>query len=449
MLERLFQLSQRQTTPWREVQAGLTTFAAMSYILAVNPALLAAAGMDKAALVTVTALAAAIGTTLMAVLTNYPIALAPGMGLNAYFAFSVCLGMGVSWQSALGLVFVNGIIFMILSASGVRTKIVDAIPNQLKVAITCGIGLFIAFLGLRSGGIIIGDPNTFVTLGDLGAPPALLVFFGIILTAVLITRRVPGAIILGILVIALLGLIIPGLEGNKVTSLPGSLVSLPPSPAATAFKLDFEFLIHDFTKALPIIVTLLFVDLFDTVGTLIGVSQRAGLLDKDGRLPKVGNALMADSTATVVGAVLGTSTTTSYIESAAGVEAGGRTGLTSLTTAGCFLLALFFTPIILAIPTQATAPALVIVGIFMMQSVVHLDLEDFGTLAPAVLTIIIMPLAFSISAGIGVGMIAYSAILLFSGRRKDLDIVTVVLAVLFLMHFCESLLRNLFTAPSI
>ncbi|RKX36106.1 MAG: NCS2 family permease [Verrucomicrobia bacterium] len=446
MLERFFKLSRRQTTPWREAQAGLTTFAAMSYILAVNPTLLAAAGMDKAALVTVTALAAAIGTALMAVLTNTPIALAPGMGLNAYFAFSVCLGMGVAWQSALGLVFVNGIIFMALSASGIRTKIVDAIPNQLKVAITCGIGLFIAFLGLRSGGIIIGDPNTFVTLGDLGAPPALLVFSGIILTAVLITRQVPGAIILGILLVTVLGLIIPGLDGNKVTSLPESLVSLPPSIAETAFKLDFEFLIHDFTKALPIIVTLLFVDLFDTVGTLIGVCQRAGLLDRNGKLPKVGRALMADSTATVVGALLGTSTTTSYIESAAGVEAGGRTGLTSLTTALCFLLALFFTPVILAIPAQATAPALVIVGIFMMQSVVHLDLEDFGTMAPAVLTIIVMPLAFSISAGIGIGMIAYSTILLFSGRRKELGLVTVVLAVLFLIHFCESLLINLFAA---
>lgn len=448
MLERLFKLNEHKTTAGREIQAGLTTFAAMSYILAVNPALLAAAGMDKGALITVTALAAAFGTILMALLTNYPIALAPGMGLNAFFAFTVCLGLGVPWQSALGLVFANGVLFMILSISGIRTKVVDAIPNQLKIAITCGIGMFIAFLGLKSGGIIVSDPNTFVTLGDMGSPPALLVFLGIILTAILIVRRVPGAIILGIIALTLIGLIVPGVDGNRITSFPTSLVSLPPSPAATFFKLDLTFLFTEFTKALPIVITMLFVDLFDTVGTLIGVSQRAGLLDKDGRLPKVGNALLADSTATAVGALLGTSTTTSYIESAAGVEAGGRTGMTAVTAAICFLAALLFTPLIMAVPAQATAPALVIVGIFMMQSIVHLDLDDFATLAPAAITIITMPLAFSISAGIGLGLVAFTGILLFTGRRKDLGPVTIILAVLFLLHFCEDLIRGLFTSGS-
>ncbi|HEX7632081.1 MAG TPA: NCS2 family permease, partial [Lacunisphaera sp.] len=359
MLNRLYQLDQSGTTVGREIQAGATTFAAMAYILAVNPAILAAAGMPQAALITVTALTSAVSTLLMGFLTNYPLALAPGMGINAYFAFTVCLGLGVPWQSALGLVFVNGVIFLALSVTGVREKIIAAIPHQLKLAITCGIGLFIAFIGLKNGGIVVSNPATFVTHGDFGSPAVLLCFGGILLTAVLVARRIPGAIILSILAVTAVGLLVSNGKGGTVTTMPSALFSAPASPAPTMLQLNFDLLMHDFGKALPIILTLLLVDMFDNIGTLIGVTQRAGLLDRDGKLPKAGRALVADSLAAILSSLFGTSTVVSYIESASGVEAGGRTGLTGATTAILFLLALFLTPVILAIPAAATAPALV------------------------------------------------------------------------------------------
>src|SRR5688572_6571677 len=430
LLNRLYRLDENRTTVGRELQAGATTFAAMAYILAVNPSILAAAGMPQPALITVTALTAAVSTLLMGFLTNYPLALAPGMGINAYFAFTVCLGLGVSWQSALGLVFVNGCIFLALSVTGIREKIITAIPHQLKLAITCGIGLFIAFIGLKNGGIVVSSPATFVTHGDFGTPGVLLCFAGILLTAALVARKIPGAIILGILAVTVVGLFVSDGKGGHVTTMPASLFSLPASPAPTFLQLNFDLLFNDFAKALPIILTLLLVDMFDNIGTLIGVTQRAGLLDADGRLPKAGRALVADSIAAILSSLFGTSTVVSYIESASGVEAGGRTGLTGATTAVLFLLALFLTPLILAIPSAATAPALVIVGIFMFQSVAQLKLADFAETAPAFLIIAGIPLSFSIAEGIGLGLIAYAVLHLVTGKANRASILTYILALI-------------------
>jgi AGZA family xanthine/uracil permease-like MFS transporter len=439
MLTRLFQLDRHGTTPGREIQAGLTTFTAMAYILAVNPMILKDSGMPQPALVTVTALTAAISTLLMAFMTNFPLALAPGMGINAYFTYTVCLGLGVPWQSALGLVFVNGILFLILSLTGVRERIVKSIPYSLKIAITCGVGLFIAFIGLKSAGIVVGNPATFVTAGNFGSPSVALAFFGIILTAVLVSRRVPGGIVLSILIVTLVGFLVPDGKGGHVTSAPGALFSLPASPEPVMLKLDFKFLTENFAKALPILLTLLIVDMFDNIGTLIGVTKRAGLLQPDGNLPKAGRALVSDSLAAIISSLCGTSTVVSYIESAAGVEAGGRTGLTAVTTAVCFLLALFLTPLILIIPAAATAPALVVVGVFMFQSVAEIKLDDFTETMPAVVTILCIPLTFSIAEGLGLGVIATVFLALATGRAKTIPVFTYVLGALFFAHLFHGL----------
>ena len=444
LLNRIYKLDENRTTIPRELAAGATTFAAMAYILAVNPAILAAAGMPQNALITVTALTAALSTLLMGFLTNYPLALAPGMGINAYFAFTVCLGLGVSWQSALGLVFTNGCIFLALSVTGIREKIIHAIPHQLKLAITCGIGLFIAFIGLQKGGIIISNPATFVTHGDFGTPAVLLCFAGILLTSVLVARKVPGAIILSILAVTVAGLFVSDGKGGHVTTMPTGLFSLPSSPLPTMFQLNFDLLLHDFGKALPIILTLLLVDMFDNIGTLIGVTQRAGLLDASGKLPKAGRALVADSIAAILSSLLGTSTVVSYIESASGVEAGGRTGLTGATTAILFLLALFLTPVIIAIPLAATAPALVIVGVFMFQSVAELKLDDFTQAAPIFLIIAGIPLSFSIAEGIGLGLITYSVLHLVTGKASKASILTYILAFIFSLHLLQAIVARLF-----
>ncbi len=437
MLNRFFQLDQNHTTVSRELQAGLTTFAAMAYILAVNPMILANAGMDKAALVTVTALTAAISTAIMALLTNYPIALAPGMGINAFFTFTIVLGRGVPWTEALGMVFVNGIIFLLLSVTGVREKIVAAIPHSLKMAITCGIGLFIAFIGLKNGGVIVANPATFVTHGDFSSAPVALCLAGIVLTALLVARRVPGAIILGIAVVTVAGLFIGAGNNRMVTELPASFIAAPASPAPVFLKLTFNFLTstNALLLALPIILTLLLVDMFDNIGTLIGVTKRAGFLRPDGTLPKAGRALIADSIATILSALFGTSTVVSYIESASGVEAGGRTGLTTMTTAGLMLLALFFTPLILIIPAAATAPALVIVGVFMMQSITEIEMSDFKIAVPAVLTIIGIPLTFSIAEGIGIGLITAALLALGLGESKRLTALGYGIAAVFFLQF--------------
>lgn len=444
MLNRLFKLEQHGTTIARELQAGATTFAAMAYILAVNPAILAAAGMPKDGLVTVTAVAAAVSTLLMALFTNFPLALAPGMGINAYFAFTVCLGLGVPWQSALGLVFINGFAFLALSFSGIREKIINGIPFQLKMAITCGVGLFIAFIGLKNGGLIVADPNTLISHGNLGTPSVLLFFAGLILTIILVTRAIPGAIILSIIAITLLGLFVPDGQGAHLTKWPESIVAQPASMEATFFQLNFNFLTQEPVKAVTVILTLLLIALFDNIGTLIGVAQRANLLDKDGRLPGAGKALVADSVAVILSSLFGTSNVVSYIESASGVAAGGRTGLTGVAVAVLFLVALFFTPLILAMPAVATAPALVVVGIFMFQSVVHLNLKDFHQVAPAFLIIICTPLTFSIAEGIGLGLIGYALIQLCTGRAKGVSWLLYVLAAIFGLHLFRDLLAQAF-----
>jgi adenine/guanine/hypoxanthine permease len=437
MLESLFKLKENQTTVARELQAGLTTFAAMAYILAVNPAILANAGMDQAALVTVTAVTAALATALMALLTNYPIALAPGMGINAFFTFTIVLGKGVPWSEALGMVFVNGVIFLALSLTGWRERIIAAIPHSLKLAITAGIGLFIAFIGLKNAGVIVANPATLVAHGDLAAGPAALCLLGIGVTGVLLARRVPGAIVIGMLVVTVAGLFTSAGAGKTVTQLPAAIVGLPASPEPVFFKLSFGFLgnLNGFLLALPLILTLLLVDLFDNIGTLIGVTKRAGLLRPDGTLPRAGRALVADSLATLLSAVAGTSTVVSYIESASGVAAGGRTGLTSLTTALLMLGALFLTPLILMVPAAATAPALVIVGVLMMQSVAEIDLGDFREALPAVLTLLAIPLMFSIAEGIGLGLIAAAVLALGTGSPRRLNAVGYALAVIFLAQF--------------
>ncbi len=437
MFSRFFQLDRHQTTVGRELQAGLTTFAAMAYILAVNPDILSHAGMDKGALVTVTALTAAMATIIMALLTNYPIALAPGMGINAFFTFSICLNKGVPWNEALGMVFVNGIIFLALSVGGVREKIIAAIPMPMKIAVTCGIGMFIAFIGLKTGGVVVANPVTYVGPGDFTSGPVWLCLAGVALTTVLVARRVPAAIVLGMAIITLVGLFVPNGTGGRVTVPPTAFFSAPASPAPVFFKLSFDFLtsMPKFLAALPLILTLLLVDMFDNLGTLIAVTKRAGLLGADGRLPNAGRALLADSTATILSALFGTSTVVSYIESASGVAAGGRTGLTSLTTAVLMLLALFLTPLILIVPAAATAPALVIVGVFMMQSVTEVSLDDFATAAPAVLTIFAIPLTFSIAEGIGLGLILAAILAIALGRPKSFTPVGYVVAVVFFLDF--------------
>ena len=434
-LEAFFQLSDHGTSVRTEIIAGLTTFAAMAYILAVNPAILASSGMDLGAVITATALASAIMTAVMALATNYPIALAPGMGVNAFFTYTICLGMKVPWPAALGMVFCGGALFLALTFTGIRQKIIEAIPVELKIAISCGIGLFIGFIGLKNGGIIAADPVTFVKAGNLSSPSALLVLFGIILTAVLVWRKVRGAMVLSILALTVMGLFIPTPDGKgTLTSLPSKLIDTPASLAPTFLALDLSYVIHNLSRAIPLILALLFVDLFDNMGTLIGVCQRAGLLDAQGNLPKIGRALAADASAAMVGSVLGTSTVTSYIESAAGVEEGGRTGLTALVVSLCFLLALVFHPIIRIIPLAATAPALVTVGIFMMQGIVKLDLEDFAKALPAVIIILLMPLTFSISEGLAIGFVIYAAFMLGAGRYREVSWTGWILAGLFLLH---------------
>ncbi len=440
MLERIFRLRENGTTAGREVVAGLTTFAAMAYILAVNPAILKNAGMPEAALVTATASSAAVATILMALLTNFPLALAPGMGINAFFAFSICIGLGIPWQSALGLVFINGCLFLLFSVTGLRQRILAAIPYSMKTAISAGIGLFIAFIGLENGGLVVANPATLVSMGDISKPDVALFAGGVLVTCILISRGVPGAIIVSMGVVTAVGLFVPHGESGMVTKVPAAWISWPASLEPTFLKLNFDLIFTDHLKALPIILTLLLVDMFDNIGTLIGVTRRAGIMDAQGNIPRLGQALVADSAAAIISSLFGTSTVVSYIESAAGIQAGGRTGLTAITTAACFVLALFLTPVILMVPAAAVAPALVAVGLVMFQEVVHLDLSDFQVAAPAILTILMMPLSFSISTGIGLGLIVLSVLSLVSTTRRQATAVTHVLAIIFLLHFLEPLI---------
>ena len=430
-----FRLGMLGTNIRTEIIAGVTTFSAMAYILAVHPATLAAAGMDQAALVTVTALASALGCLLMGWLANSPVALAPGMGMNAFFAYTVCGTMGISWQAALGCVFWNGVLFFLLTLTGVRRRLFDCVPQCLKIGVQCGIGLFIAFIGLSQCGLIVDHPVTLVTLGTMPSAPGLLVLAGVILIVSLQNRGIPGAILIGVVVIALLGLFIRGESGEALARLPEHFFSKPASMLPTLFQVDFFFPIRQPVVALPIVFGFLFVDLFDTLGTLVGVTRSAKLLDDEGSYPQIQQALTADSLATVGGALMGTSTVTSYIESTAGVRAGGRTGFTSWVVAGCFLISLLFTPLILSIPVVATAPALIVIGLMMMEGIRDLNWGAWEDVFPALMVVIFMPLAYSISEGIAVGFVAYVLLRLLSGRLKDLDWVTGGLAALFLLRF--------------
>ncbi|TNF40703.1 MAG: NCS2 family permease [Bacteroidetes bacterium] len=428
MLEKFFNLKQNKTTIRTEILAGLTTFMTMAYILAVNPDILSATGMDKNALFTATALSALIATLFMALVAKLPFALAPGMGLNAFFAFTVVLGMGHTWQFALTAVFLEGIIFLLLTFFNIRELIVNSIPISLKHAISAGIGLFIAFIGLQNAGIIVNNDAVLVGLGKMGSPAVLIALGGIILTAVLLALKVKGALLIGIFAATIAGL------PFGVTKMPeGSLVTAPPSLEPIFFKFEFSEI---FTFDMMIVLfTFLFVDMFDTVGTLVGVSSKAGMLDKDGKVPRVKQALFADAIGTTAGAILGTSTVTTYVESASGVAEGGKTGLTSLSTAALFAVALFLAPLFLMVPAAATAPALVLVGFFMMTPILNINFGDYTESIPAFIAIIIMPLTYSIAEGIVFGMLSYVLLKLLTGKAKDLTIVMIVLAVLFILKF--------------
>lgn len=428
MLEKFFKLKENKTTVKTEILAGITTFMTMAYILAVNPDILSATGMDKHALFTATALSALIATLIMALVAKLPFALAPGMGLNAFFAFTVVLGMGYSWQFALTAVFLEGIIFIVLTIFNIRELIVNAIPLSLKHAVSAGIGLFIAFIGLQNSGIIVNNDAVLVGLGDMGSPAVLIALGGVVLTAVLLAVRVKGALLIGIFAATIVG--IP----FGVTHLPeGHLVDVPPSIAPIFWKFDFSQVFS--LDMLIVLFTFLFVDMFDTVGTLVGVSSKAGMLDEEGRVPRVKQALFADSIGTFIGAILGTSTVTTYVESASGVSEGGKTGLTSLATAALFLVALFFAPLFTMVPAAATAPALILVGFFMMSPILNIDFDNYTESIPAFITIIVMPLTYSIAEGIVFGMLSYVLLKVLTGKVKDVSIVMVVLSALFILKF--------------
>ncbi len=430
MLENLFKLKDHNTNVKTEVIAGITTFMTMAYIIIVNPSILSAAGMDAPALVTATCLASGLTTILMAFLANYPFALAPGMGLNAFFAFAVVGAMGYSWQLALTAVFVEGIIFIIMSFFKVREAIIDSIPMNLKYAVSVGIGLFICFIGLVNAGIVKTGDGTIVALGDMRSTPVLLALAGLIITGVLLCRKVKGALFIGIVVTTVIGIIV------GVAKLPGSIVQLPPSLAPIAmapFKVSWSEVFS--AKFLVIIFTFLFVDVFDTVGTVIGVASKANMLDKNGRLPKASQVLLTDAIGTVFGALCGTSTVTTYVESASGVAEGGRTGLTALTTGVLFILALFFSPLFLIVPGAATAPALILVGLFMMEPVTKINFMDFTESIPAFLAIVMMPFAYSIAEGIVFGMLGYTFIKLLTGRAKEVSLTMYILSAIFIIRF--------------
>jgi len=451
MLEKLFKLKENNTNVKTEIMAGITTFMTMAYILAVNPNILGDAGMDKQAILLATALASFIGTALMALLANYPFALAPGMGLNAYFAYTVVLGYGYSWQVALLAVFIEGLIFIVLSVTNVREAIFNAIPMTLKSAVSAGIGLFIAFIGLQNAKLVVNSDSTLVTYQNFKdnfhsvGMGALLALIGVLITGFLLIKKIKGGILFGILITWILGIICeligfyqPNAELGMYSVIPTSFVSFDFSPLGNTFgqvfKADFGTL--KIMDLIVIVFAFLFVDVFDTLGTLIGVSSKANMLDKDGKLPRIKGALLADAIATSAGAVLGTSTTTTYVESASGVTEGGRTGLTAITTGLLFLLAIIFSPLFLTIPSFATAPALIIVGFYMIASVAKIDWENMLEAIPAFLCIIGMPLLYSISEGIAIGVISWTILHLCAGKTKGkVSVLMYILTVLFILKY--------------
>ncbi len=431
MIEKLFKLRENGSTIRTEVLAGFTTFLTMAYILAVNPDILSAAGMDRGAVFTATALSACVATLVMAFAANLPFALAPGMGLNAFFAYTVCLGMGHTWQFALTAVFIEGLIFVILTACNVREWLIHAIPHSLKQAISVGIGVFIAFIGLQNAGVLVSNPATLISLVDMkdaGAHPGpILALVTVCVVALLLARKVRGALLIGMLLATLAGIPL------GVTTLPDAFDWSPPSLAPLLFQFEWG---EVFTADMLVVVfTFLFMDLFDTLGTLIGVSTKAGMLDEEGRIPRVKPALFADAIGTTMGAVLGTSTVTTYVESASGVAEGGRTGLTALSAAMCFVLALVFAPVFLMIPPAATASALVVVGAMMMTPIASIRMDDMSELVPVFLTVTMIPFTYSIAEGIAFGMISYVVIKVGSGRWKDLNWFVVFVAAVMSLRF--------------
>ncbi|KXG73794.1 NCS2 family permease [Thermotalea metallivorans] len=424
-LDSLFKLGEHKTNVKTEMIAGITTFMTMAYILIVNPDILSATGMDKGAVFTATALSAAIATFCMAFLANLPFALAPGMGLNAFFAFSVVLGMGYSWQFALTAVLIEGIIFIILTLLNIREAIINGMPMVIKNAVSVGIGLFIAFIGFQNAGIIVNNDAVLVGLGNVKDPGVLLALAGIVITGILLIRNVKGALLIGMIATTIIGVFI------GKAALPTTLVSAPPTLkpifAQFEFKQIFTF------DMLLVVFTFLFVDLFDTIGTLIGVSTKANMLDKDGKIPKAKQALLADAIGTTAGALLGTSTVTTYVESASGVAEGGRTGLTALTTGVLFLASTVFAPVFTAVPAQATAPVLILVGLFMMSPILKVNFDDFTDAIPAFLTIIMMPLTYSIAEGLVFGVISYVLLKSFTGKAKEVHPMLYIIAILFVL----------------
>jgi AGZA family xanthine/uracil permease-like MFS transporter len=426
-LERTFNLEENGTNVRTEVLAGLTTFVTMAYILFVNPIILKDAGLDQGAVFMATALASAAATLFMGLYANYPFALAPGMGLNAFFAYVMVGKMGLDWQTALGAVFLSGIIAVIVTLTGIRELLIKAIPMSLKHAVGAGIGLFIAFIGLKNAGIIVANQSTFVDLGNFKEPNTLLASIGLIIMSVLVARGIKGGILLGILITTLIG--IP----MGVTKMPSSLISAPPSMAPGFLKLDIIGALK--FSMYPVIFSLFFADLFDTIGTFVGVASRTGMIDEKGNLKRGNKALFADSLGTVIGSLLGTSNTTTYVESAAGVSVGGRTGLTSVVVALLFVASVILSPLALAVPGAATAPALVLVGVFMASSLNEIKFNDFYEAFPAFLTAVMMPLSFSISFGLSIGFIAYTVLMLLSGKGKEVHWMMYLLAATFALYF--------------
>ncbi|MEG0773728.1 NCS2 family permease [Clostridium sp.] len=428
-MDKFFGITEKGSSVKTEVLAGITTFMTMAYILVVNPAILSDAGMNFGSVFTATAVSAMIGTLIMGLYAKLPFAQAPGMGLNAFFAYTIVLSMGYTWQFALTAVLLEGIIFILLTIFNVREAIVNAIPNNIKKAISVGIGLFIAFIGLENSKIILHpESGTILALGDITSGVALLAIVGILITGLLLAKNVKGALLIGIVITTIIG--IP----MGITQLPqGNIFSLPPSLEPIMFKFEFK---HIFTVDMFIaLFTLLFMDIFDTIGTLVGVATKANMLDENGRVPRVEKALLADAVATTVGACLGTSTVSTFVESASGVAEGGKTGLTAVSTAGMFFLALFISPLFLMIPSPATAPALILVGLFMMEPIKEIELVEFTEAIPAFFTIIMMPLAYSISDGIAFGMISYVFLKVATGKFKDLNIATVLVGMVFIIKF--------------
>ena len=426
MLQKLFGFDPAKNKIRTEVLAGITTFLTMSYILAVNPNMFAMCGMPANSVFTATALAAIVGTLVMAFWAKLPFALAPGMGLNAFFVFSVCLGMGHTWQFALTAILIEGFIFVLLTVTNLREAIVNAIPVTLKNAIGAGIGLFIAFIGLQNAGLVVNNDATLVALGDITQGSALLAIIGIIITGVLVTKNVPGSLLIGILITTVVGIPM-GLTNY------GGLVSMPASLDPIFMQFQWEEVLS--MNMVVIVFTFLFVDMFDTIGTLVGVATKANMMQPDGKIPKIKQAFMADAIATIAGACFGTSTTTTYVESASGVAQGGRTGLTAFTVAICFGVSLLFSPIFLAIPSAATAPVLILVGLFMMSPIKLIDFDRFSESIPAFICVVMMPLTYSISDGIMLGMISYVILNLLSGKYKKITVMMYILTILFILKY--------------